>query len=460
MLGLAHLGPLGGLVRAVGLVLVAEMLAGGMLVGGCGGRTGLDGVLGSEGAPGEGAGEDDPRLDGGRDNDDDDDGRPPVDPPDLEVELPEDPGPPDSGPRPPCVELPPGETVDALFRLQARLEAADVVFLVDITGSMNAELNRIRVELSSEIVPALVDRIPDLELAVAVFADFPVEPYGTGFERPLVVIQDGTRDLAAVDEAAADVRRFGPTGDYAESQIEALYQLMTGAGAGRFVDAADCPPRRRGAACLRETATPIVFLFTDAPSHNGVGGAFRYVGEVAEVAHGHGEAMDALRSAGARVLGFFSGDRDVHADALLQLIEVGFATESVDTSGNVLVYDIGRNGERLSADVVTAVDALVDEVPIEDVRLELSGPGARFVVDARPAGARPPTGAEETPEGFAGVRPGTRLGFRLTLSNDLDPAETDGGPYLLNLILVNEVGRPVARRRVQIVDSTRGGRCG
>ncbi|MCS6799355.1 MAG: VWA domain-containing protein [Myxococcota bacterium] len=324
----------------------------------------------------------------------------------------------------PCIEVPfDAGVVDLPLEVELGLERADVVILVDVTGSMGGEIGEIRQRLRDRIVPAVRGAIPDARFAVASFADFPIAPYGSDGDLPFQLLLPLSADVARV-QAAVNRLRLQAGGDGPESQVEALYQLATGEGFAPWVPPAPgCPAAGRGYACLRTDALPIVLLVTDAPFHNGPGGAEPYT-RVRPAPHRYEEARDALRALGARVIGLNSGDPDAAAHLRVLARDTG----AVDGRGQPIVFDIGPDGERLGTRVVDAmrsfaaglvldVDAvLADPDPLDGVDV------LAFIESIEPLEARPPDGVDsiDFEAGvFRGVRSGTVVVFRLRVRNDV-----------------------------------------
>jgi len=227
---------------------------------------------------------------------------------------------------------------------------ADVLFLVDTTGSMAGEIDEIQRNLTGAIIPGLSSEVDDLRFAVARFDDFPVAGYGDAGDAPFESVTASTGDVTATQNAVNGLTAAGG-GDLPESQVEALYQAATGAGLSPWIPSADCPSGTGGYACFRAGAQPIVLLFTDAPFHNGPDGSEPY--SSVEGAHSYAQAVSALNGIGAKVLGLWSG-----SDARADLERVARDTGALDPSGAPIVFDIGTDGGRLAADVVEAVRTL------------------------------------------------------------------------------------------------------
>lgn len=227
---------------------------------------------------------------------------------------------------------------------------ADVLFLMDNTGSMSGEIGEIRNRLRDTIIPGLDREIADIRFAVASFQDFPVGGFGGGANLPYSNLQSITDSVTATQNA---VNSFVASGgaDGPESQVEALYQAATGEGIGAWVPAGGCAGGV-GYPCFRPGATPIILLFTDADFHNGRGGAYPYSG-VSPTPHTYDQAVAALNAIGAKVLGLMSG-----APARDDLEQLARDTGTVTAAGDPIVFDIGSNGASLGADVVRAVQTL------------------------------------------------------------------------------------------------------
>jgi hypothetical protein len=321
----------------------------------------------------------------------------------------------------PCIEIPlDGGPVNVALQVKAEVGRADVVFLIDTTLSMDDEIDQIRRRLRDRIVPAIRSAIPDSEVAVATFGDFPRRPYGLAdVDLPFRLMSPRTADITQV-QAAVDAIRLGDGRDAPEGQVEALFQLATGAGIAPYVPAnLGCPMGGLGYACLRNDALPVVLLFTDAEMHDGPGGSNPYdPGVLGVVPHRFDEAMAALTGLGAKVIGFDSGSGVARAD----LEAVAAATGTLGTRGDPLVYDIGPRGGALDTQVVSAIETFagsliqdIDAVPIDPDPSDGTNV-LDYVESVRPLRADPPTGIggiDEAKGVFLDVQAGTELSFRI-----------------------------------------------
>jgi len=338
----------------------------------------------------------------------------------------------------PCIELQP-DAGPILLPLDTEVVVgrADVLMLIDVTGSMDEEIDQIRATLRDRLVPGIRGAIPDSRLGVATFADFPAGGCGGSDDVPFAQILPIDGDVARV-QAAVDSVAITSGGDPPESQVEGLYQAATGEGLGTIIPASfGCPGGGFGYPCFRTDALPVILLFTDAAFHNGPGGSEPYpLGCGAEGAHTYSEAVDVLNARGIRVMGLFSGARTVRGD----LERIATDTGAV-SGGTPLVFDIGARGESLSNNVIAAVRTLADVIQF-DVDTVLVDPvpsdgvDPRAFVDAVIAlRAEPPSGVTSIAGGvFFGVSTGTRVVFQLQLRNDVVAPGAGPQHFLLEIV--------------------------
>ena len=378
--------------------------------------------------------------------------------PDLPVALPEH----SMRPEPDlCIELPPEEpptSVDVSFT--ARVAQADVVFLIDVTGSMGGEIFQIQTTLRTVVVPALEMAVDDVQLAVAQFADFPFAPYGTPMvDVPYTTLLESTSDFDMASVTVARLRTLAG-GDFSESHVQALFQVATNAPF-RGIPRTDCPDGTLGATCLRRNSTPVVLLFTDAPMHNGPGGFDAYdPGEFFDPPASYEQAVEALNAIGAKVLGINSGRptglERRHLEQLAQ--DTGAVAE-----GEPLVLNISAEGEGLDEAVVQLVGDLVERVPLDVSVVAEDFPddafdAERFVRGVETRGAEPASGAVDLMDRFAEVQPGTEVRFALLLANELLPRESEPQSFFLTVVLLGDGVTPLRETLVEVVVPSIDGR--
>lgn len=357
----------------------------------------------------------------------------------------------------PCIETPlDGGPIEVPLDIEAELARADVLFLVDTTASMGEEIEQIRMGLRETIAPGIAETIPDSALGVARFEDFPEGMCGESNDTPFELLTPITSDLNRV-QAAVDALRLGNGLDRPESQVEALYQVATGEGIGVYVPPSfGCPGGGFGYPCFRFDALPIVLLFTDAPFHNGPRGSNPYGCSPIPPPHTYEQAVEALNALGIRVMGLYSeNDPAARAD----LLAIARDTNAVE-DGTPLVFDIGRRGERLSEQVVTAIRTLADVIEF-DVDAVLVDPDPSDGFDPRtlvaaviPLRAEPMDrieGIDPETSTFLGVRAGTRVFFQLQIRNDVIMPGPEPQSFLLEIVFRGDRRTRLGSRLVEIL---------
>jgi hypothetical protein len=384
---------------------------------------------------------------------------------------PDAPAPGDGGLPPPdlCIELPPHEPPRAVeVSFLSRILSAEVHFLVDVTGSMGEEIEQIRMRLRDAIIPGIAAQIPDVRFSVARYADYPVHPYGSsgaaGEPRDDLyrLEQASTTDIGAVQRAVERLT-LQSGGDVPEATVEALYITATGEGPPSLVPARRCPPGTVGYPCFQPEGSRIVLLFTDAPMHNGPGGAEPYGPRLGFRAHHYEETVVELRRIGAKVLGLYSGVGAGVDEGLRHLQIVARDTGAVRPDGTPIVFDIGSDGRTLGADVVDAVRTLVEEVPIDVDTFVEDVPGdsfdaRHFVTDIVAVRADPASGATMLRDRFVDVRPGTRVTFSIQLANERIERTSEVQVYRMTIVLRGDGVVRLDETVVDVVIPARDGR--
>lgn len=356
---------------------------------------------------------------------------------------------------PTCIELPADGPIE--LSLRGRVRSADVLFLIDRTASMEQEIDQIRDQLATTLIPQLQSLVGSLAMGVAVFDEVDFQPYG---DRSLDTVRtlaplslDHSGALTAIDEIELG---GGTASDPPEAAVPALFTL--------FSERAGCGP---GGLCLRPDVVPVVLLFTDAAFHNGPGGDLSYgprpPPRVDEDAGPPGappppppatyeEMLLPLRANGARVLGLYSGATQPD-QAIRHLRQVARDTGALGTNGEPVFFDIGRRGQRVGEGVAAVVGSLFGSAPIAEIRARVSDvPGddvdasgwARVV----PARVLPPMGAIIEDDAFRDVRPGSVVIFRLDVE---PPADAPVGVYPIEFVGVDGLGAVLNQRLVRLV---------
>ena len=343
------------------------------------------------------------------------------------------------------VVLPYTTSADRRLRFGTNLQLADVYFLIDTTGSMQAPLDNVRTSLS-RIAAEIRTEIPDIHLGVGHHEDFPFGPafggYGVAGDEAYVNLQDITDDLAAV-QSALNGLTLGNGNDGPESQVEGLFQVATGeggdwtytGGARYSIPRRRCPAfpdedgNRIGYPCFRPGALPIIVLVTDVIFHNGVDtrfpGGTAYAG-ISPPPHSFDDAANALRGIGARFIGV---GIDGHGDTDME--EMGRRTGSVDGSGAPLFYSAASG--TVSDAIIDGIQTLAGSTP-QDVTTRtvnrFGNPGdvdaTQFILSIEPLEGYGPGGAGTgfssfDATTFYGVVPGTDVEFDVHFENNIVP---------------------------------------
>ena len=181
----------------------------------------------------------------------------------------------------------------------------DVVINLDVTGSMQAEIDDIKSKLGSTIIPKTKERVSDSAFGISAFADFPITlgnnsgiHYGYPTNRtkyqadkPWNMLANVTTDSGVLTGAVSNYA-LTDGADYPEAGYESLWQIAgadtvtsetqtkyatmandgtycTGSPTGWTLLEAITPTADRwGGARFRNDSLPVVVHVTDAPSHS------------------------------------------------------------------------------------------------------------------------------------------------------------------------------------------------
>ena len=198
------------------------------------------------------------------------------------------------------LDVAPGETGTGIVDLTFYLNSADVYFLIDQTGSMAGERDQLKANLvtgdfindsSYQCADYDFDRVPNNELknqgiigavrckirdanfGVGYFREIPLY-YGDADSVTFRNLQDVTSNINSVVTAVNTLTTVS-NNDWPEAAMLALNALVTGNGyyfgtnKTGLAPRIGCPSLTYGYPCFRNSAIPIVVMFTDAQFHNG-----------------------------------------------------------------------------------------------------------------------------------------------------------------------------------------------
>jgi hypothetical protein len=355
------------------------------------------------------------------------------------------------------------------------IRVADIHFVTDTTGSMGGTVMNVKRTVATPgtgLIDRIGETIPDAWFGGGQHDDFPFGSYGSPPDEPYILaigqtdpgVDGSGRDLVGT---AFNSIALHNGNDGAESQTEALYQIVTGEGEmwtgpggiytmPRYVG--DCLDTGWGAPCFRDAALPIIILFTDICSHEDPPGGPVCDGPYAGITptpHDWPTTIAAMNSRGAKFIGVNAngfGERCATSIGAGEAYSPCFflkrtaeETGSVDLDGTALVYDLPNDASMATfADtIVGAIQTLATRVPLDITTVTRDDPSDAFSVDAtrfikrrRPActGAAGDDACWMEPAGvshdqavaaidtstFFGVIPGTRVEFNITFQNDFE----------------------------------------
>ncbi|MFO0627269.1 MAG: hypothetical protein U0325_16790 [Polyangiales bacterium] len=319
------------------------------------------------------------------------------------------------------------------FDFRTRIRNADVMFLVDTTGSMGSTITQVRNTLSTRIVPGIVAAFgpgADVRYGMADHRDF---AEGGSSDYSLRVIQTLNAD-PMLSQNATNALVAGGGGDGPESMVPAMHSLISGYGlpayrgtATRMATTGDCggDAMSYGWACFREGRVPILVLFSDAAWHNGpTMPTTNFYGSVPGAA-----TYDQLVAEMRRRDAFFVGIDVASGATYSASLDLARQTRSVDAMGNPIAFR--GTPDSVTTSVVNAVTTLAqstrqdvsrraDGDPME-TRLPAGRTAADFLTVITPLRATPPAPAgfeRSDATTFYGVAPSTVVTFEVTFFND------------------------------------------
>jgi hypothetical protein len=389
----------------------------------------------------------------------------------------------------------PVEQRELSFR--TRVRQADVFFLMDRTGSMTAEVDRLRVDLRT-IVAGMVAEIPDLAVGLGGFAGFGGphartcgefgcgDGEGAATDIPFNLYGVVTTDVDAM-QSMVDMLRADLGGAIWASFNEALFQSATGAGVLPWaapqtcVAAPDDEGPRFGYPCFRPGSLPILVVLTDTSSRNGPltgppdGTYDTSMWDMGRAAT-YEATRDALRAIDARVIGVVSAGGSNPACTppipsplgFDQFAEYARETGTVDASGAPIVFQIECDGSGLGETLVDAVRTLAEQTPHDVSAVARDGDelpvgtppldATRFLVGLAPGRLERGGGTTACPdasacddERFFAVAPDARVVFSLRFQNDFAPPGRTARVYRAEIVVLGNERAELDSREVLIL---------
>ena len=366
------------------------------------------------------------------------------------------------------------------MQVEPRATKLDVHLNIDTTGSFGGEIDALQGTLDTVIIPGLRARVPDLQMGVSRFGEFPIAPFGARTDQAYNLLTPITADLGRVMGAVQSLNRpLQNGGDDAEPWGEALYQIATGEGL-TGLSAGNIAPYTAGRAAgllggagFRPGAAHVVINVTDAPSHEP-----EDYGSAVPGAHSTAQAAAALRLIGARMIGIASG---LPARAQEEAIAVATGAVAPAVNGQCttgiggtarpasgpscpLVFDIQSDGTGLGSTLVDGILRFLDSLAFTEVHGQPTDDTHDFVhaIEAvsalLPDGGVPPGREDRLPAGahdgivdtFTAVPTRTLLTFRVHMRNVTMPAGEYPQLYFVHVTLVGD-GLVIGQRTVRVI---------
>jgi hypothetical protein len=327
-----------------------------------------------------------------------------------------------------------GPAVISAAPISLQLRTADVYVMMDTTGSMGGELNRLRTDLTTGtflpgcgngILGAIRCTIPDAWFGVANFDDVPYYPYGDpGYGDQ--ILGQRTDITATLASAQAGVNSLGLHYgvDGPEGNVVAMWAGVTGNGvSGYLAPRTNCPAGRWGYPCFRPGTIPIMIQITDAPFHNGppdINGSYDYAPPIAALVPTWTQVVNALNARDMRVMtvqscGSWGNSYCLQGERVARAL--GNATGSLGSAGTPYVFRINADGTGMTSTIVNAVRDLANYSRM-DVSARASGDTAGFTqsISAVSWGVGSCTGISGGTV-FTQCLPGTQVNFNVQFRN-------------------------------------------
>jgi len=346
----------------------------------------------------------------------------------------------------------PGDEALRELDFSTAIQKADILFLLDLSGSMSGEMNNIKSNLANVIIPGIAAAIPDAAIGLATFDDWRGinnDPAHPSFDDHIyTLMQTPTTDTVTITGVVSELSYLSNGGQ--EPQIEALYQAATGEGfSGKFdykyvsapyhwaatfypqMPAKNCSGAAGdiGGACFREQAMPIFIMMTDEAFTAAVTNPNYFVWDATppyQLPHTRDEAIAAMNAIQAKFIGISSFEPlGWNYDPEADLTAVCLGTGSTDENDAPFFYEIGADGSQMSLQIVNAIAELTQKVRIDVTTERLSLPNpqnvdvTQFIKAVNPLSSTPANGYDSKDDAvFYGVRPGITVTFAVRFEND------------------------------------------
>lgn len=338
------------------------------------------------------------------------------------------------------------------FTFPISVGAADIVFVLDNTGSMSDNIDSLAADFA-EIVKQVSKTIPNAAFGIATYQTYHETGLPPG-QKPHVMVQQLTTSLGTVQDALDGLVANGGSG----SALESLYQTLTGMGYDqdcdfRYDNADDVPPFISSPDDVFGGAVAGVYDETDVSTGLSGGLGFRpyslpvlvYAADQTPLDPDQGDLVPAACSApssshpagssdvieaalqrGARIVGIdVDNNTSVrhHMEYLAKETSSYYDKEGTGYADDLLVYSL-TSGQSIATAVTSGISSLVTGGGFGDVQLSAEGDPYGFIDST-------------IPEGYSQVQPGTRLTFEVQFRGAV-AAHADDQLFLIQLWVVGD----------------------
>lgn len=348
------------------------------------------------------------------------------------------------------VVVPQRSITAANFDFKAEIGRADVVFVLDSTGSMGPTLTTLADNFAT-VVEEISSLIPDAAFGVATFQDYNYPGTGGYPDKPFKLYQQVSTNLGAIQANLSSLKPGGG-GDLAEAALEALFQATGGRGFDQdcdlrydsdtdilpFISAPtdafqggvtgsydpdDLSTGQAGGMGFRRYALPVIVWTTDTDYRDPDKGDD--APDACSSPAGSAVVTAQVNAMGTKLIGVNAGDSPTVTDAMIALGQATHSLADVDNDGAVdpLVFS-SKGGAEIVEAVVSGVSALHVSGEFNTVELKVENDPYGFVQSIEPAS-------------YAKVRPGMSLHFSLDFFG-ASPAAQDDQIFKLKLLVVGD----------------------
>lgn len=329
-----------------------------------------------------------------------------------------------------------------ILKFKTNVEKADILLLVDLSGSMSGEINNLKLGINTEIIGGVSANITDVAFGLATFDDWK----GINGDEVYRLVQPVTTNKTQITDAVNGLNRLSNCGW--EPHHEALFQAASGIGySGQFtftkrttstnpcditneyfpsIPVANCSSAEGsiGGGCFRNDAMPIIIMMSDEGFTNLPADVFSWTIPY----HNTNDAIDALNAINAKFIGVDSWDASMTWTTSPEddFKAISTATGSVDaTTGDPFFYKIASDGTGLSDQIADAVFELTTNIKLDvwTARESVANPElvdtSLFIKALIPDSSDPVNAyfSKDTTT-FYLVNPGAKVNFEIKFHND------------------------------------------